>query len=77
MTIQQIMSLSRKEADVAVTLDQPKAGPYFCEKLGDYSLHVYGAQSYVCCSPAVEKADDLLTIPFIGYIEDMIFAPGP
>lgn len=76
LTIQQIMSLSRKEADVAVALDPPKAGPYFSEKIADYSLHVYGAASYLQgCGPIVSR-DDLLGHPFIGYIEDMIFAPG-
>ena len=76
VTIQQIMSLSRKEADVAVALDPPKAGPYFCEKLGDYSLHIYGARHYLGASAPVATLDDLLRHPFIGYIEDMIFAPG-
>jgi len=76
VTIQQIMSLSRKEADVAVTLDPPKAGPYFSEKILDYSLHVYGARSYLAANPPVATRDDLLAHPFIGYIEDMIFNPG-
>lgn len=76
VTIQQIMSLSRKEADVAVTLDPPKAGPYFSEKILDYSLHVYGARSYLAASRPIATRDDLLAHPFIGYIEDMIFNPG-
>lgn len=76
VTIQQIMSLSRKEADVAVALDPSKAGPYVSEKIGDYSLHVYGARSYLADSAPIRRRDDLLDHPFIGYIEDMIFAPG-
>lgn len=76
VTIQQIMSLSRKEADIAITLDPPKAGPYFAEKILDYSLHVYGALPYLAMSPPISTRDDLLAHPFIGYIEDMIFAPG-
>jgi DNA-binding transcriptional LysR family regulator len=76
VNIQQIMSLSRREADLTVTLDPPKAGPYFCEKITDYSLHVYGAKSYLGRHDAIRCRDDLLHHPFIGYIEDMIFAPG-
>lgn len=76
VTIQQIVSLSRKEADVAVTLDPPKAGPYFSEKILDYSLHVYGSASYLDAHGPIRTRDDLLKHPFIGYIEDMIFAPG-
>jgi DNA-binding transcriptional LysR family regulator len=76
VTIQQIMSLSRKEADILVVLDPPKAGPYFTEKLTDYHLQVYGSRDYLSSHPPVESRGDLLDHAFIGYIEDMIFAPG-
>ncbi|TCL71156.1 LysR family transcriptional regulator [Rhizobium sp. BK251] len=76
VTIQQIMSLSRKEADLAVVLDEPKGGPYFSEKLTDYHLQVYGSQDYLARTPPVTSRDDLPNHAFIGYIQDMIFAPG-
>ncbi len=76
VTIQQIMSLSRKEADVAVVLDPPKAGPYFSEKLTDYNLQIYGSRRYFAENSMPMTREDLLEHPFIGYIEDMIFAPG-
>ncbi|KAA0699467.1 LysR family transcriptional regulator [Neorhizobium sp. P12A] len=76
VTIQQIMSLSRKEADLGVVLDEPKGGPYFVEKLTDYHLQVYGSRDYLAVNPPVTCREDLLDHPFIGYIEDMIFAPG-
>ena len=50
-TIQQIMELSRKEADVAVTLDPPKAGPYINEQIIDYTLHIYASRSYLAGHP--------------------------
>jgi DNA-binding transcriptional LysR family regulator len=76
VTIQQIMSLSRKEADIAVTLDPPKGGPYLIEKITDYTLNVYGAKTYLARNEPIACREDLLAHPFIGYIEDMIFAPG-
>ena len=76
VTIQQIMSLSRKEADIAVTLDPPKGGPYLIEKITDYTLNVYGAKIYLARNEPIVCREDLLAHPFIGYIEDMIFAPG-
>ncbi len=76
VTIQQIMSLSRKEADLAVTLDPPKGGPYRTEKISDYVLNVYAAKSYLANTDPIVHREDLLNHPFIGYIEDMIFAPG-
>jgi len=40
-------SLSRREADVAITLDRPKQGRLIVKKLADYTLSVYGAESYL------------------------------
>ncbi|MGV8936608.1 MAG: LysR family transcriptional regulator [Allorhizobium sp.] len=76
VTIQQIMALSRKEADIAVVLDPPKAGPYFSEKLSDYHLKIYGSHDYLARCGEPKTREDLLNHSFIGYIEDMIFAPG-
>lgn len=76
VTIQQIMSLSRKEADISVVLDEPKGGPYYAEKLTDYHLQVYGSRDYLATSAPITRRDDLLMHPFISYIEEMIFAPG-
>lgn len=76
VAIQQIMSLSRKEADISVALAAPKAGPYHSEVLTPYTLHVYGARSYLAKHPPITNRSDLAAHRFIGYIEDMIFAPG-
>jgi DNA-binding transcriptional LysR family regulator len=76
VTIQQIMSLSRKEADLAVVLDPPKAGPYHCEPLTEYTLALYATEDYLVRCGKPQCRDDLLEHSFIGYIQDMIFAPG-
>ncbi|OAP39164.1 LysR family transcriptional regulator [Sinorhizobium glycinis] len=76
VAIQQIMSLSRKEADIAVALAAPKAGPYHSEVLTPYTLHVYGARSYLAKHPMIRTRNDLSSHRFVGYIEDMIFTPG-
>ncbi|AWI59037.1 LysR family transcriptional regulator [Sinorhizobium fredii] len=76
VAIQQIMSLSRKEADIAVALAAPKAGPYHSEVLTPYTLHVYGARSYLARHSKIRTRNDLSSHRFVGYIEDMIFTPG-
>jgi DNA-binding transcriptional LysR family regulator len=76
LAIQQIMSLSRKEADIQVALTAPKAGPYQSEVLTPYTLHVYGARSYLSKHPPITGRNDLAAHRFVGYIDDMIFAPG-
>jgi len=76
VTIQQIMALSRKEADIAVVLDPPKGGPYFTEKLTDYRLKIYATRDYLAEHGEPKTREDLLEHAFIGYVQDMIFAPG-
>ena len=76
VTIQQIMALSRKEADIAVVLDPPKGGPYFTEKLTDYRLKIYGTRDYLAEHGEPKTREELLEHAFIGYVQDMIFAPG-
>jgi DNA-binding transcriptional LysR family regulator len=78
VTIQQIMSLSRKEADIAVTLDPPKAGPYRTEKITDYTLNVYASREL--SRPGGDRFANVTIswrIRFIGYIQDMILCAGP
>ncbi|HCL63475.1 MAG TPA: LysR family transcriptional regulator [Rhizobium sp.] len=76
VTIQQIMALSRKEADIAVVLDPPKGGPYFTEKLTDYRLKIYATRDYLAEHGEPKTREELLEHAFIGYVQDMIFAPG-
>lgn len=76
VSIQQILSLSRKVSDLAVTLDPPKAGPYWAERLSDYSLHLYATRDYLQSAPPIRGREDLMDHAFVGYIDEMIFAPG-
>ncbi|MCO4319463.1 LysR family transcriptional regulator [Phyllobacterium sp. 21LDTY02-6] len=76
VTIQQIVSLSRREADLSITLNATRTGRYHQEKLTLYRLFVYGSRSYLERHSTVRQRSDLSTHQFIGYIEDMIFTPG-
>lgn len=75
VNIQQIVSLSRREADISVSLSTPKAGSYHYENMSRYNLYVYGSRDYLGRNPAIKQRTDLSSHPFIGYIEDMIFTP--
>jgi len=73
ITIQQIVALSRREADVAVTMALPASGNFVHEHLTDYRLFVYGARGYLASAPPIRSRDDLGDHPFIGYVDDLIF----
>src|SRR3546814_8906255 len=73
ITIQQIVALSRREADVAVTMTLPPGGNFLHEHLTDYRLFVYGSRTYLASAPPIRSRDDLGDHPFIGYVDDLIF----
>ncbi|WP_027232172.1 LysR family transcriptional regulator [Phyllobacterium sp. UNC302MFCol5.2] len=76
VTIQQIVSLSRRDADLSITLHATRTGPYFQEKLTPYRLFIYGSRDYLARHSPIGEQSDLSNHRFIGYIEDMIFTPG-
>ncbi|ARO14497.1 LysR family transcriptional regulator [Ketogulonicigenium robustum] len=66
-------SLSRREADIAVTLERPREGRLIARKLTDYRLGLYAARSYVARHGLPATPDDLLAHPLVGYVDDLIY----
>lgn len=67
-------SLSRREADIVVTLDRPKQGRLIVRKLTDYSLSVYAAASYLDRHGAISSVDDLDGHLFVTHVEDFVYS---
>lgn len=76
ITIQQIVALSRREADIAITMSPPQSGNIVGEELTDYRLFVYASRDYLASAPPIRSRDDLNSHPFIGYVDDLIFTRG-
>ncbi|MGL4973876.1 MAG: LysR family transcriptional regulator [Bosea sp. (in: a-proteobacteria)] len=70
-----LLSLSKREADVAITLAPPKEGKIVARKLADYRLGLYASRSYLDQAPALNAAEDLFNHSVLGYIDDLIFTP--
>lgn len=76
ITMTQVMALSRREADLSVTVDPVTKGPYQSTRMVAYSLGLYAARDYLTrASPVVER-EDILAHPVLSYIDGMIFSPG-
>ncbi len=69
-------SLSRREADIAVTLELPREGRLKARKLVDYSLGLYASAAYLANRPAPATAEDLSQHRLVGYVDDLIFSPA-
>lgn len=70
-----VLSLSKREADVAITLSPPREGRLLTRKLTDYRLSLYGAPSYLDARAPIRTRADMGEHRFIGYIEDLLYAP--
>lgn len=76
VTLQQIVALSRREADISITLQPPDSGPFLRERLTDYTLFVYASRHYLDNGPPIKCRRDLQAHRFVGYIEELIFMRG-
>ncbi|HZH55622.1 LysR substrate-binding domain-containing protein [Yanghanlia caeni] len=68
------VNLSRREADIVISLERPARGPVLTTRLCDYSLHLYAAKHYLAQHPPVRSLNDLRELSFIGYVEDLLFS---
>ncbi len=67
-------SLSRREADIVVTIDRPKIGRAIIKKLTDYSLSVYTTKAYLKKTGDIQSTDDIAGRLFITYVDDIAYA---
>jgi DNA-binding transcriptional LysR family regulator len=75
VALPQTLSISKREADIAVTLFQPESGRLVISPLTDYTLRLYGTRAYLKRSPPVRRLDDLRKHRLVGYIEDSVDTP--
>ena len=68
-------SLSKREADIAITLSRPKSGRLVARKLCDYRLRVYGSREYLAQHDPIKAVTDLENHGFVSYIDDLIEMP--
>lgn len=67
-------SLSRREADIAITVGRPKKGLLRTKKLVDYSLGLYASTDYLKRHGAPKQILDLRQHLLIGHVEDLIYS---
>ncbi|PXA86623.1 LysR family transcriptional regulator [Nostoc sp. 3335mG] len=69
------ISLSRREADIAVTLRPPPRGRLVARKLTDYRLGLYAARDYLARHGAIHSAAQLGEHPLVSYIDELLDYP--
>ncbi len=73
VSLPRVVNLSRREADMAITVSPPRTGRLTVQKISDYSLSLAASHHYLSQAPAIRSKADLRDHPIVGYIPDMIF----
>jgi len=69
-------SLSRREADIAITVDRPVEGRLVAGKLVDYSLALYAGADYARLNGLPQNVAELLAHRLVGYVGDLAVSPS-
>lgn len=72
IALPRVINLSKREADLAITVSPPETGRLTVQKLADYRLHLAGHRDLLAQRP-VASAADLAAHRIVGYIPDMVF----
>jgi len=70
-----LFSLSKREADIVISLTSPEHARVVSRRLTDYELLVYATPGYLDSHPPILSPADFGRHDFVGYIEDMLFTP--
>jgi len=73
VALPRVFNLSKREADMAITVSPPETGRLTVQKLTDYHLHLAASRNYLETHPPIRSRADLRRHRMIGYIPDMIF----
>lgn len=69
------LSPSKREADAAVLLERPSAGPVVASKLADYTLRLYASRDYLDRHGTPTHATIATDHRLVGYIPDLLYSP--
>jgi DNA-binding transcriptional LysR family regulator len=68
-------SLSRREADIAITVERPTEGRLVAGKLVDYTLGLFASRAYAEVHGLPRSVAELSDHTLIGYVPDLIVSP--
>ena len=74
LPVPRFVNLSKREADIEVTIERPQSGNDVVTKLTNYLLKLYAARSYLENHAPIRTVQDLASHPFIGYVDDLVLS---
>lgn len=74
LALPRLANLASREADLAITLEPPRRGPYVVGRWSDYTYFLYGSRDYLAACDPIETRADLARHPFVAYIDDFLLS---
>lgn len=75
LALPRLVHLSRREADIVISLERPARGPVVVARLTDYRLHLYASRDYLRAGGRpIASPDDLRGHRFVSYVDDLLFS---
>jgi DNA-binding transcriptional LysR family regulator len=72
--VSETFSLSRRDADIAITIERPEEGRLVARKLTDYALGFFAAREYLARAGRPSSLDDLKQHVRIGNVADVHYS---
>lgn len=73
VSVPRFVSVTNREADIAITLERPTAEGLIGRRLTPYRLRFYASRAYLDRAPALDAEADLGEQTFIGYVDDLLY----
>lgn len=68
-------SVTKREVDIAITLDRPEDGRLICRKVVDYRLRLYASNQYLARTPALRGPEDFKFHTLVTTLSDILWSP--
>jgi DNA-binding transcriptional LysR family regulator len=74
LAMPRLVHLSRREADIVISLERPARGPVVVTRLTNYVLRLYASADYLKANKPIASREDLRGHTFISYVDDLLFS---
>ncbi|WP_232511912.1 LysR family transcriptional regulator [Herbaspirillum sp. meg3] len=69
-----MFSLSKREADIAISMTRPEQGRLYARRLNDYELGIYASSNYLQRHGHIDNKAQLEAHTWVGYVEDLMWS---
>jgi DNA-binding transcriptional LysR family regulator len=70
MTLPYTLSVSKREADIAIGIERPVEGRLFVRRLTDFEMRLYATRDYIDAHGPIDQPSDLARQTWIGPVSD-------